>query len=257
MMVRHVKKFMNLLGRRDVKMNIAVIFAGGVGRRMNSKDRPKQFLMVHGKPIIVHTIELFEYHEEIDGIIVVCVKDWIPYMEEMKYRYRLDKIGKIVPGGETGQLSIYNGLCAAKEVYGVEDNIVLIHDGVRPLITAQTISDNIESVKKYGSAITCAVVKETVVLVGDDNAVNDVPSREHSRLARAPQSFWLKDILEVDTKAIAEGNTNMIDSCSMMRKYGRDLAVVTDSSENIKITTPEDFYIFRALYDARENRQLQ
>ena len=91
-------------------MNIAVIFAGGVGKRMNSKDRPKQFLLVHGKPIIVHTIELFEYHEQIDGIVVVCVKDWIPYMEETKYRYRLDKIGKIVPGGETGQLSIYNGL---------------------------------------------------------------------------------------------------------------------------------------------------
>ena len=98
-------------------MNIAVIFAGGVGKRMNSKDRPKQFLLVHGKPIIVHTIELFEYHEQIDGIIVVCVNDWIPYMEEMKYRYRLDKIGKIVPGGETGQLSIYNGLCAAEELY--------------------------------------------------------------------------------------------------------------------------------------------
>ena len=99
-------------------MNIALIFAGGVGKRMNSKDRPKQFLLVHGKPIIVHTIELFEYHEQIDGIVVVCVKDWIPYMEEMKYRYRLDKIGKIVPGGETGQLSIYNGLCAAEELYG-------------------------------------------------------------------------------------------------------------------------------------------
>lgn len=78
-------------------MNIAVIFAGGVGRRMNTKDRPKQFLLVHGKPIIVHTIEIFEHHQEIDGIIVVCVEDWIPYMQEMKYRYRLDKIGKIVP----------------------------------------------------------------------------------------------------------------------------------------------------------------
>ena len=129
-------------------MNIAVIFAGGVGRRMNTKDRPKQFLLVHGKPIIVHTIEIFEHHQEIDGIIVVCVEDWIPYMQEMKYRYRLDKIGKIVPGGETGQLSIYNGLCAARDVYGVNDNIVLIHDGVRPLIDERTISDNIHCVQK-------------------------------------------------------------------------------------------------------------
>ncbi len=238
-------------------MNIALIFAGGVGKRMNSKDRPKQFLMVHGKPIIVHTIELFEFHEEIDGIIVVCVKDWIPYMEEMKYRYRLDKIGKIVPGGATGQLSIYNGLCAAEEVYGAENNIVLIHDGVRPLIDAKTISDNIASVKQSGSAITCTVAKETVILVDDNNTVNDVPSREHSRLARAPQSFWLKDILEVDRKAISEGYMDLIDSCTMMRKYGKELSVVIGPSENIKITTPDDFYIFRALYDARENDQLR
>ena len=237
-------------------MNIGVIFAGGIGRRMNTNDRPKQFLLVHGKPIIVHTIELFEYHKEIDGIIVVCVEDWIPYMEEMKYRYRLDKIGKIVPGGQTGQMSIYNGLCAAKEIYGVGDNIVLIHDGVRPLINAKTISDNIRSVKEHGTAITCTLAKETVILVDDHSNVKQVPSRENSRLAQAPQSFWLRDILKVEQQAIADGNTNMIDSCTMMRAYGYKLSVVIGPTENIKITTPDDFYIFRALYDARENQQL-
>ena len=152
-------------------MNIAVIFAGGVGTRMNTKDKPKQFLMVHGKPIIVHTIEKFQEHEQIDGIIVVCVKSWIEYMKEMQFRYRLDKIGKIVPGGSTGQLSIYNGLKAAEELYGIEDNIVLIHDGVRPLITDEVISENIASVKKYGNAITCAPTKESVILVNEDNVI--------------------------------------------------------------------------------------
>ena len=237
-------------------MNIAVIFAGGVGKRMNTKDRPKQFLLVHGKPIIVHTIEIFEHHQEIDGIIVVCVKDWIPYMQEMKYRYRLDKIGKIVPGGETGQLSIYNGLCAARDVYGINDNIVLIHDGVRPLIDDGTISDNIRCVRENGSAITCTLAKETVVLVDEMGKVQDVPSRKHSRMAQAPQSFWLKDILAVDQKAIEEGHTDMIDSCTMMRAYNYSISVVIGPTENIKITTPDDFYIFRALYDARENQQL-
>lgn len=237
-------------------MNIAVIFAGGVGKRMNTKDRPKQFLLVHGKPIIVHTIEIFEHHQDIDGIIVVCVEDWIPYMQEMKYRYRLDKIGKIVPGGETGQLSIYNGLCAARDVYGVNDNIVLVHDGVRPLIDERTISDNIRCVKENGSAITCTLAKETVVLVDEMGKVADVPSRKKSRMAQAPQSFWLKDILEVDERAIKEGNTDMIDSCTMMRAYNHAISVVVGPTENIKITTPDDFYIFRALYDARENQQL-
>ena len=237
-------------------MNIGVIFAGGSGTRMKSKDKPKQFLMVHGKPIIVHTIEQFQYHEEIDGIIVVCIEDWIPYMEEMKYRYRLDKIKKIVPGGNSGQMSIYNGLCGAEEVFGLEDNIVLIHDGVRPLISKEVISQNIESVKKYGSAITCKFATETVILVDDDDSVNAIPSREHSRLAQAPQSFWLKDILSVDRQAIQDGKTNLIDSCTMMKEYGEKMHVVIGSNENIKITTPDDFYIFRALYDAKENVQL-
>ena len=238
-------------------MNIAIIFAGGVGRRMNTKECPKQFLLVHGKPIIVHTIESFQDHKEIDGIVVVCIEDWIPYMEEMKYRYRLDKISKIVPGGETGQLSIYNGLCAAEKIYGEDDNIVLIHDGVRPLIDADTISKNIKGVRENGSAITCTLAKETVIIVDECTKVQQVPSRENSRLAQAPQSFWLKDILQVDRKAIAEGYVDIIDSCTMMRKYGHELFVVVGPVGNIKITTPEDFYIFRALYDARENKQLQ
>ena len=167
-------------------MNIAVIFAGGSGTRMNAKDRPKQFLMVHGKPIIVHTIEIFEEHPDIDGIIVVCIEGWIDYMEEMKFRYRLDKIGRIVSGGETGQMSIYSGLKTAAEIYGREDNIVLIHDGVRPLINAQTITDNIESVKVNGSAVTCAPAKETIVFIEPDSAIGDVVPRDHSVIAKAP-----------------------------------------------------------------------
>ncbi len=237
-------------------MNIALIFAGGVGRRMNSKDRPKQFLLVHGKPIIVHTIELFEQHPEIDGIIVVCLEDWIPYMQEMQYRYRLDKIGKIVPGGATGQLSIYNGLCAAEEVYGTDDTIVLIHDGVRPLINGKTISDNIASVRNNGSAITCKLATETVILVDEHDKVCQVPERAACRMAQAPQSFHLKDILSLHRRAMAEGQTNMIDSCSMMRYYGKSLSVVIGPTENMKITTPDDFYTFRTLYDVRENEQL-
>ena len=237
-------------------MNIAVIFAGGSGRRMNTKDKPKQFLMVHGKPIIVHTIEKFQYHPDIDGIIVVCIADWIDYMAEMQYRYRLDKIGKIVPGGQTGQLSIYNGLVAAGEVYGTEDNIVLIHDGVRPLIDNELINANIRSVKDHGSAITVTLAKETVILVDDEGLVTDVPSRKLSRTAQAPQSFYLKDILSVQERAISEGITDAIDSCSLMRMYDKNVSVVVGPNNNIKITTPEDFYIFRALYDAQENLQL-
>lgn len=238
-------------------MNIAVIFAGGVGTRMKTTGKPKQFLMVHGKPIIIHTVEIFQNHPDIDGIIVVCVADWIDYMQEMKYRYRLDKIGKIVPGGETGQLSIYNGLKTAAEVYGIKDNIVLIHDGVRPLISGETITANIESVKQYGSAITSVPAQETVILVDDDNNVKEIVDRSHAMLGRAPQSFYLKEILEAQEAAIAEGLTNMTDSCTLMKHFNKKLVTVPGERNNIKITTPEDFYTFRALYDAKENQQLE
>lgn len=239
-------------------MNIAVIFAGGVGSRMHTKTKPKQFLDIHEKPIIVHTIEKFQNHPEMDAIVVACVEDWIPYLSQLVQRYHLDKVKKIVPGGRNGQESIFNGLVAAKEISRDERSIALIHDGVRPLITMNLITDNINSVKKYGSAITSVKVKETVLVVDDinDNVIEEIPSRAKTRLARAPQSFWLDDILEAHHMAIEDGKLDFIDSCSMMTYYGKKLYLVEGPMENIKITTPDDFYTMRALLDAKENAQI-
>ena len=237
-------------------MNIGVIFAGGVGSRMHSKDVPKQFLEIHNKPIIIHTLEYFERNEEIDAVVISCISDWIPHLEKLLYQYRIEKVKRIVKGGATGQLSIYNGLTAAKEVAAGRKAIVLIHDGVRPLINEQLLSDNIESVKRYGSAITSAVVKETIVVIDEDGMVEQVPSRAKSRVAKAPQSFWLDDILAVHEKALSEGNDNSIDSCTLMQSYGYKLHMVDGPYENIKITTPDDFYTMRAILDARENEQI-
>lgn len=238
-------------------MNIGVIFAGGVGSRMHSKQKPKQFLEMYNKPIIIHTIEHFEKHPEIDAIVVVCVEDWISYFEQLLYKYRIEKVRKVVPGGRTGQLSIYNGLCAAKEIAGTDNAIVLIHDGVRPLIDENLITANIRSVQRNGSAITTAVVKETILVVNEGMATIDyVPSRNNSRVARAPQSFWLNDILEAHEKSLSEGVTDTIDSCTMMQKYGYNLFLVDGPSANIKITTPEDFYTMRAILEAKENAQI-
>lgn len=238
-------------------MNIAVIFAGGVGSRMHSKERPKQFLEMYNKPIIIHTIEHFENHPMIDAIVVVCVEDWIDYCKSLLYKFRIEKVKAVVSGGATGQLSIYNGLKAAKEISGDEKSIVLIHDGVRPLINDKIITDNINSVKENGSAITTAVVKETILVVNDGTSTIDyVPSRKNSRVARAPQSFWLDDILAVHEKALSEGITDCIDSCTMMQHYGFNLFLVDGPGENIKITTPEDFYTMRAILEAKENAQI-
>lgn len=141
-------------------MNYALIFAGGCGRRMNSKSRPKQFLELHGKEIIIYTIEHFEKHPDIEGIVVVCIKEWIDYLKRILDKNGIKKVKWIVPGGETGQDSIYNGLKVLHDNCKNED-IVLIHDGVRPLIDEQLITENIKSVKNHGSAITVAPVIET------------------------------------------------------------------------------------------------
>lgn len=237
-------------------MNIAVIFAGGVGARMHSKALPKQFLLMHGKPIIAHTLEVFQNSNEIDSIVVACAKDWIDHLESIVKKYDLNKVGKIVPGGATGQESIYNGLCAANEISKGERSVVLIHDGVRPLINEKTIQDNIASVITHGSAITCVKVKETVLVVDDSNGIDYIPNRSNSRLARAPQSFWLEDILDAHKKARNEGIDTFIDSCSMMQYYGKKLYLVDGPEINIKVTTPEDFYVMRAMLDAMENSQI-
>ena len=218
--------------------------------------RPKQFLEMHKKPIIIYTLEHFENHKDIDAIVIACVEEWIPYLEEMLYKFNITKVKKIVPGGETGQMSIYNGLMAAKDVSGNEKSIVLIHDGVRPLIDEQVISDNIASVLKNGSAITSAVVKETIMVVKEDNSIDYVPDRANSRVAKAPQSFFLDDILEAHGKAQKEGRKDFIDSCTMMKYYGYNLFLIDGPYENIKITTPDDFYTMRALLDAKENAQI-
>ncbi|MDG3142203.1 2-C-methyl-D-erythritol 4-phosphate cytidylyltransferase [Streptococcus suis] len=237
-------------------MNIGVIFAGGVGSRMRSKGKPKQFLEVHGKPIIVHTLEIFENCSAIDATVVVCVSDWLTYMDELVLKFNLKKVKVIVPGGETGQLSIFNGLEAAEKIASGQDDIVLIHDGVRPLINESVLEQNIETVKQSGSAITSVAAKETVVLINEEQVIDEVVDRTRSYIAKAPQSFYLKDILAVERDAISKGITNAIDSSTLMGMYNKPLTIVEGPYENIKITTPDDFYTFKALFDARENAQI-
>lgn len=236
-------------------MNIAVIFAGGSGLRMHTKSRPKQFLELNGKPIIIYTLELFDNHPEIDAIVVACIASWIPFLEKMLRKFEISKVVKVVPGGETGQDSIYRGLCAAEEIANGEESFVLIHDGVRPLITEETITDNINMVRETGSCITCVPATETFVVSQPDGSM-EIPSRKDSLIARAPQSFRLKDILEAHRKAIAAKRHDFIDSCTMMSHYGHSLSTIIGPMENIKITTPTDFFVFRAMVEVHENQQI-
>lgn len=237
--------------------NIAVIFAGGSGKRMNTISKPKQFLELNGKPVIIYTLELFDNHPQIDAICVVCIEPWIPFLKKQLKKFEINKVVEIVPGGETGQDSIYNGLCAAErwtQINKFEAN-VLIHDGVRPLITEKTITDNITTCSEMGNCITCIPATETFVVQQSDGLLY-IPERKDSLIARAPQSFRLVDILKIHRKALAENKHDFIDSCTMMSHYGYVMNTIIGPMENIKITTPTDFFIFRAMVQVHENQQI-
>ena len=240
--------------KRIVFMNTVLIFAGGSGTRMNSRARPKQFLQFYGKELIIHTLENFQNHPEIDSIVVVCIEDWILYLEKLLSKYEIDKVKKIVPGGRTGQESIYNGLCAIKE-FSKPNDIVLVHDGVRPFVNENLISDCIKTVKEKGSAITVTPAIETIVTL-EDGRIKTITDRSKCFHAKAPQCFYVDELFEAHKKAINDGNLNMIDSASLMKFYGHELYTVLGNFDNIKITTPADFYTFKALYEVRENQQI-
>jgi 2-C-methyl-D-erythritol 4-phosphate cytidylyltransferase len=235
-------------------MTTVLIFAGGAGRRMNSRSKPKQFLEMHGKPIIIYTLEHFERHEEIDGIVIVCIREWIGELKNLVSRYGITKVRLIVPGGDTGHDSIYLGLEAMRST-AANDDIVLIHDGVRPLITEELITRNIEGVKSYGNAITCEAARESVIRSTNGNVITDVPSRDEMYVAKAPQSFYYENILRLYEKAQADGRKS-IDSAHLCSMYQEPMHMVQSTKNNIKITEPADFYICRALYDAQENQQI-
>lgn len=232
-------------------MNYALIFAGGTGSRMNSKSLPKQFLQIYGKPVIVHTLEKFEQCDAIDAIVIVILKGWESYLESLIKQYHLKKVVRIVSGGNTGQESIYNGL---KEM---DNGIVVIHDGVRPFITEETIIQNIKLAKEKQVAITCAAAKETFAYV-ESSKIKHVIKRENSFIAKAPQTFDINLIKSAHEKAIAENDFSFIDSCMLVKHYYSklDFPIVICGSENIKITTQEDFYLAKAMFSIKEDLQL-
>ena len=235
--------------------NIAIIFAGGSGVRMGA-GIPKQFLEINGKPVIIHTLQLFQYHDEIDKIYLSVLEDYIPYMKELVDEYRLTKVVSIIPGGETAQDSIYNALKKA-ESENADDSIVLIHDGVRPFISYEVISNNIAGVKKHGNAITCTACYETIMISKDGKQVDTVPYRKETFAAQAPQSFYLKDIIAAHdyVRALPTRYDNMVDACTIVRTQGITAHMVEGNRGNIKVTTPADVYMFRALLQYKENEQ--
>ena len=228
-------------------MNIALIFAGGKGNRFYNSPPPKQFLECKGKSVLAYTIEAFQQHPAIDAIVVVCLESWIPYLQQQLETFHLSKVAAVVPGGETGQDSIFKGLEWAVQHYD-EDSLVLLHDGVRPLVSQQTISDCLQMIREKGNCVVCSPATETMIVAQADGSYQ-VPDRRQALLARAPQGGVLFFLTELHRQARLDGRHDFVDTCSMMRHYGHDIYPLLGSVENIKITTPSDFLLFRAIIE--------
>lgn len=231
--------------------NIAIIFAGGTGQRFGS-EIPKQFVKVYGKEIIVHTLEVFENHPEIDEIYIGCIEDWIPYLCELIQTYKFSKIPTdgIVSGGKSGQDTIYKILCKARE-FNTDDDIVLIHDGVRPIVTPNEISENIKKVKEFGSAITCIPFTETPVFSKGGEYIDATLNRSNLYRGVAPQSFRLGHIIEAhdkirkidpDYSGTYKGGT-IVDSASLIKAaFNERCTIVVGNPNNMKVTNTSDFF---------------
>ena len=236
-------------------MNIAVVFAGGSGTRMGAR-LPKQFIEINGLPVLAHTLRVFQNHPDIDGLYVVCNADYRDRTEQIVKGFGITKARRIVDGGDSAQASIYNGLKAvADDLPG--ETIVLLHDGVRPCISSEVIHANIESVQKYGNAITYTPCYETLVISKDGHQVCEIPRRRESFAAQAPQSFRLGDILAAHEKIRAHpsGYADMVDQATICWTLGIPIHLVPGNRGNIKITTPEDVYMLRALLNYHEDQK--
>lgn len=234
-------------------MNFAVIFAGGVGNRMKNGTLPKQFLEIDNKPIIIYTLEKFEETKDIQKIIVVCVEGWEKYLQELVDRFNITKVTNIITGGSSALLSQKKGIDFVYDNFRTNKNdVVLIHDGVRPLIDQNTIEENIKTAKEKGSAITVVPAIETIGISDSNGQVNRFVDRSKCIMARAPQTYNLDLIKKIFDEEDVQ-NELFVDSATMVQNKGYSLNVVYGNTDNIKVTTPTDFYIFKAILEAQKN----
>lgn len=238
-------------------MTVALIFAGGCGVRMGTAT-PKQFLDLDGKPVLAHTLDLFERHPDVDEIALVMPADYVSSALAFAARYGITKVKHVAVGGETAQDSIYNGLRMMSGLYPA-DTVVLIHDGVRPYVGADVIAENVRTVCEKGNAVTYTPCYETIVLSKDGENIDALPYRRESYTAQAPQSFRLGDILAAHERVRArpEGYRDMVDQATICWTLGMPIHLVPGNRGNVKITTREDIVMLDALLKDRAGRSVR
>lgn len=235
--------------------NVALIIAGGSGNRMH-QDIPKQFITVNERPVIVYTLEAFEKHPEIDAIAVVCIAGWEQVLWAYANQFNITKLQYVIQGGKNGQDSIRNGVYELEKHFDKGD-FVIIHDAIRPLVSAEIISDNIRVAREFGNAITVIPCAEAMMQTED--GVVSVGSYPRDRLKRTqtPQAFKIGEICDLHRRALEAGITNSVASCTLKIEMGEQVYFSAGSEKNIKLTTVEDIDIFKALLAAKRSDWLK
>ncbi len=236
-------------------MVVALLTAAGSGTRMH-QDIPKQFIHVDNKPVIIHTMEAFQNHPGIDAIMVVTIESWMDVLWAYAKQFNITKLKWVIPGGATGQESIRNGLNKLSEDISMND-IIMVHDGNRPLVSAEIISNSLATYKEHGNAV--AVIPCTEVVFESDDGISSCVSTEREKLFRTqtPHTYRFGDLLQAHKDAAERGIANTAASCMLMKELGIPTYFSKGSEENLKITTLDDLKIFKALLHTKNEDWLK
>ena len=233
-------------------MVIALLTAAGSGTRMKL-DIPKQFLHVENKPLIIHTLEKFQQHPSIDKIIVVTIPSWMDVLKSYAKQFGITKLEWVVPGGATGQESIHNGLMKLKEECSPDD-VVMIHDGNRCMVSQEIISNSIATFREHGGAITAIPCVEAVFRSQDGKSSDISIPREQLFRTQTPHTYTLDKLLWAHEEAEKRGIEATAATCTLMNELGETIYFSEGSEENLKITTMADLHIMEALLQAKRNK---
>jgi len=238
-------------------MNYALVIAGGSGNRMN-QDIPKQFIHVDDKPIIIYTLDAFQKHPLVDKIVVVCIEGWQDMLRAYAKQFGITKLELIVKGGETAQESIKAGVDALATICS-DDDTVIIHDGIRPMVDEDVLSDVIVKCRQYGNAVTSLPYNEQIFTTDDDMSTIKYIPRETLRRVSTPQAYHYGILRQRYKEAFERGIgiTKSSYANTMMVELGERLYFAAGSDRNIKLTTKDDLAVFRAFLNASKNDWLK
>ena len=236
-------------------MITVLLTAAGSGTRMH-QDIPKQFIHVDNKPVIIHTMEAFQKHPAIDNIVVVTLDAWTEVLWAYAKQFNITKLKWVVPGGKTGQESIACGLDAVRGVMS-DDDVIMIHDGNRPLVNSEIISDSIATYRHHGSAVATIPCTEVVFESDDGESSNISTPRERLFRTQTPHTYRYGSLLDAHKRAKEKGIKSTAASCMLMQQLGEMTYFSKGSEENLKITTLDDLKIFKALLHTRQEDWLK